>query len=83
MRHRKTACFEAGFGTSFCSILRPLLATLLQPWVAELAASILSLEDAKCEIASLSNTCGLVQTVEQFSQRASETGDQSFAMGTF
>ena len=48
-----------GFGTSFCSILRPLLATLLHPWVAEFAASILSLEDAKCEIASLSNTCGL------------------------
>ena len=42
-----------GFGTSFCSILRPLLATLLHPWVAEFAASILSLEDAKCEIASL------------------------------
>ena len=48
-----------GFGTSFCSILRPLLATLLHPWVAQFAASILSLEDAKCEIASLSNTCGL------------------------
>ena len=42
-----------GFGTSFCSILRPLLATLLHPWVAEFAASILSLEDAKCEIASV------------------------------
>ena len=51
--------WSPGFGTSFCSILRPLLATLLHPWVAEFAASILSLEDAKCEIASLSNTCGL------------------------
>jgi hypothetical protein len=29
------------------------------PWVEEFAANILSLEDAKCEIASLSNTCGL------------------------
>ena len=48
-----------GFGTSFCSILRPFLTTLLHPCVAEFAASILSLEDAKCEIASLSNTCGL------------------------
>ena len=27
-----------GSGTSFCSILRPLLATLLHPWVAEFAA---------------------------------------------
>ena len=57
MRHRKTACFEA-------LVLEPHFAqscgaTLLHPWVAEFAASILSLEDAKCEIASLSNTCGL------------------------
>ena len=46
-------------GTSFCSILRPLLVTLLHPLVAEFAVSILSLEDAKFEIASLSNICGL------------------------
>ena len=36
MRHRKTACSEAlVFGTSFCSILRPLLATLLPSWLEE------------------------------------------------
>ena len=61
-------------------------------WVAEFAASILSLEDAKCEIASLSNTCGLhmFKTVEQeWSNLLSgpvKTGEQSFAMaamGTF
>ena len=32
---------------------RPLLATLSHPWVAEFGASILSLEDGKCEIASV------------------------------
>ena len=68
----------------FCSILRPLLATLLPPWVADFAASILSLEDAKCEIASVQHLqAAYVQTVEQFAQRASETGEQSFAVETF
>ena len=63
---------------------KKLLATLLHPWVAEFAASILSLEDAKCEIASVQHLrAAYVQTVEQFAQRASETGEQSFAMETF
>ena len=38
---------------NFCSILRLLLAASLHPWVAESAASILSLEEGKCEIASV------------------------------
>ena len=43
-----------------------------------------SLEDAKCEIASVQHLrAAYVQTVEQFAQRASETGEQSFAMETF
>ena len=59
MRHRKTACFGAlVLEPHFDQILRPLLATLLSPWLAEFAASIILFEDAKCEIAALSNTCG-------------------------
>ena len=58
MRHRKTACFEA---LVWNLILLNLAAASCYfiPWVEEFAANILSLEDAKCEIASLSNTCGL------------------------
>ena len=53
-------CFEAlVLEPHFAQILCPLLGTLLSPWLAEFAASIISLEDAKCEIAGLSNTCGL------------------------
>ena len=40
-------------------ILRPLVATLLPSLLAEFAASVILLEDAKCEMAGLSNTCGL------------------------
>ena len=59
VRRRKTACFEAlvlepHFAESCGRFL--LLYCMLG---AEFAASILSLEDAKCEIASLPNTCGL------------------------
>ena len=70
VRHRKTACFEAlvlepHFAESCARFL--LLYCILggrvrckHPFIGtEFAASILSLEDAKCEIASLSNTCGL------------------------
>ena len=60
MHNRKTACFEAlVLEPHFAQILRPLLATLLPPWLAEFSASIILLEDAKCEIAGLPNTCGL------------------------
>ena len=74
-------------GTSFCSILRPLLVTLLHPLVAEFAVSILSLEDANLKLPVCPTPAGCVcsnsgATVEQFAQRASETGEQSFAMGT-
>ena len=80
MRHAKLSVLSH-FGASFCSILRPLLATLLHPWVAEFAASILLLEDATCEISSVQHLrAAYVQTVEQFAERASETGEQSFAM---
>ena len=70
VRRRKTACFEAlvlepHFAESCARFL--LLYCILggrvrckHPFIGtEFAASILSLEDAKCEIASLSNTCGL------------------------
>ena len=57
---RKTACFEAlVLEPHIALILRPLLATLSPPLLAEFAASIILLEDAKCEMAGLSNTCGL------------------------
>jgi len=66
MRHRKTACFGAlVFEPHVDQILRPLLATLLFPWLAEFAASIILFEDAKCEIAALSNTCGLHMILSQ------------------
>ena len=55
MRHRKTSCFGVlVLEAHFDQILRPLLATLLSPWLAEFAASIILLEDAKYEIAALS-----------------------------
>ena len=60
MRNRKTACFEAlVLEPHIAQILRPLLATLLPPLLAEFAASFIIMEDAKCEMAGLSNTCGL------------------------
>jgi hypothetical protein len=68
MRHRKTACFGAlvlEHHSHFDQILRPLLATLLSPWLAEFAASIILFEDAKCEIAALSITCGLHMILSQ------------------
>ena len=49
----------------FDQILRLLLATLLSPRLAEFAASVILLEDAKCEIAALSNTCGLHMILSQ------------------
>ena len=81
--NQQHACYYGGtpkrrgpsFGTSFCSILRPFLTTLLHPQVAEFAASI-SFEDAKCEIASLSNTCGLHMLKQRSTREAllSEAG---------
>ena len=66
MRHRKTSCFGAMvLEANFDQILRPLLATLLSPCLAEFAASIISFEDAKCKIAALSNTCGLHMILSQ------------------
>ena len=60
LRSRKTACFEAlVLEPHIALILRPLLATLSPPLLAEFAASIILLEDAKCDMAGLSNTCGL------------------------
>ena len=49
----------------FDQILRLLLATLFSPRLAEFAASVILLEDAKCEIAALSNTCGLHMILSQ------------------
>jgi len=47
--------WDPGFGTPFDQILRSfLLLYLLSPWLAEFAASIILLEDAKYEIAALS-----------------------------
>jgi hypothetical protein len=58
-------------------IRRPLLATLLSPWLAEFAASIILFEDAKCEIAALSNTCGLHMILRFLSQDEESSGSFS------
>ena len=60
MGYRKTACFEVlVLEPYFDQILRLLPGTLLSPWLAEFAASIIFLEDATCEMIALSNTCRL------------------------
>ena len=61
MRHRKTACFQAlVLDPHFAQMLRPLLATLLFPWLAEVRCMHHLLEnDAKCESAGFSKTCAL------------------------
>ena len=65
MRNHKTACFEGlVLEPHIAQILRPLLATLLPPLSADFAASIILLEDAKSEMAGLSNTCVLVAQVK-------------------
>ena len=76
-----------GFGTSFCSILRPLLATLFLGWKSSLQASFhWKMQNVKLPVCPTPAGCissNSGATVEQFAQRASETGEQSFAMGTF
>lgn len=43
MRHRKTACFQALVLDPYCAqMLRPLLATLLFPWLAEVRCKYLN-----------------------------------------
>ena len=58
-----------GFGTSFTfwSNIAPASCYFIVsfPWLAEFAASIILFEDAKCEIAALSITCGLHMILSQ------------------
>ena len=68
MRHHKTACFEA-------LVLEPHFAQSCGRFlllIASLGGRVrCTLEDAKCEIASLSNTCGL-HMFKQWSNLLSE-----------
>ena len=89
MRHRKTACFEA-------LVLEPhfaqscghfLLLYCILWWQSSLQASFhWKMQNVKLPVCPTPAGCicsNSGATVEQFAQRASETGEQSFAMGTF
>ena len=72
-----------GFGTSFCSILRLLYCIL--GWQSSLQASFhWKMQSVKLPVCPTPVGCicsnGRV-TLEQFAQRADETGEQSFAIG--
>ena len=58
MRHRITACFQAlVLDPHFAHTLRPLLVTYFLGW--QKFTACIYLNDAKCESAGLSKTCGL------------------------
>ena len=93
MRHRKTACFEAlvlepHFAQS-CGLF--LLLYCILGWQSLLQASFhWKMQSVKLPVCPTprATPAGCIcsnsgVTVEQFAQRASETGEQSFAMGTF
>ena len=89
MRHRKTACFEAlvlepHFAQS-CGLF--LLLYCILGWQSSLQASFhWKMQSVKLPVCPTPAGCicsNSGATVEQFAQRASETGEQSFAMRTF